>query len=243
MSVSSSLAVDVRAWNGTLASSRVLDAVSLLLPAGDTFLISTMEECLAQGGSRLDVHLRAEIERFIREERMHQKVHDRYNDAMLLSTPSIRPIAERAKHVADDLGALSLPTRLAFAAAFEYLTALLSQEMLHGSLLAPGASRQARVWRWHAREELGHCHVTVDVAKVFQVGRLRAGCVFVLASAYLGFDVIRYWWALCRCDVESGVPKWKSRWERLVLLAGGVRTLAPLALGWLKYFIPRARSF
>jgi predicted metal-dependent hydrolase len=234
-----------RPWNGTLARSRLFDAISLLLPAAEAFLISTVEQWLAQVPEPLAPAMRTDVERFLREERAHQNVHDRYNEALLSDMPGAQETARRARCAVDDLAGLDLPTKMALAAAFEYLTSLLSHEvLLEGScLLAPQPSTQGRVWRWHAREELAHSHIVADAAAHLGLGGVRRRLAYVAATAYLVFDVLRFWLALCRCDIAAGAGRWKVCGQVCAFGGRCVPALARMALGWLRYFLPDARSF
>ncbi len=224
--------------------SRLFDGISLLLPAAESFLIATLEEWLAQFDHQLDAHAREEVRRFLREERAHQNVHRRYNDALVARMPSAREVAERASRAADDLATLELPTRLAMAAAFEHLTAVLSAEILQRAfLLSAPASTEGRMWRWHAREELGHSDVAIDAVMHMGIGRGRRSLAYMLASAYLLFDVLRLWIALCRCDVAAGAKRWRLAAQAAGFALGAVPTVLRLALGWVGYLMPGRRSF
>ena len=231
-------------WNGNLVRSRLFDGISLLLPAAESFLIATLEEWRAQFEHQLDAHSRDEVRRFLREELAHQKVHLRYNEALVARVPAVRAVAERASRAADDLATLDLATRLAMAAAFEHLTALLSAEILHRPfLLSAPASTEGRMWRWHAREELGHSEVAIDAVVHMGVGRGRRSLAYALASAYLLFDVLRLWIALCRCDVAAGASRWRLAGQAAGFAVGAVPTVLRLALGWVGYLLPGRRSF
>ncbi|MFD2426757.1 metal-dependent hydrolase [Ralstonia solanacearum] len=152
-------------WNGTALRSRVFDALSLLLPAGETFLIETLRTWRAQSPTLCDAALHDEIERFIREEGAHQRAHARYNAALIAALPGAQAVASRADRVADGLAGLGPPMKIALAAAFEQLTTLVSREIVeHDTLLVDDGAQPARLWRWHAREELGHCDVALAVA-------------------------------------------------------------------------------
>ena len=230
-------------WNGNLVRSRLFDGISLLLPAAESFLIATLEEWLAHSEDQLDAHARDEPRRFLREERAHQKVHLRYNEALVARLPAAGEVAERASRAADDLATLDLPTRLAMAAAFEHLTAVLSAEMLQHPFLLPATpSPESRMWRWHAREELGHRDVAIDAMRQLGVGLCRRSLAYALASGYLLYDVLRLWIALCRCDVAAGASRRHLAGQAARFAIGAVPTLLRLGLGWMSYLLPQRRS-
>jgi predicted metal-dependent hydrolase len=224
-------------WNGTIPRTRFFDALSLMLPAGETFVIATLEQWRAEAGHALDAATRAEVDRFVREERAHQRAHHLYNRALLAETPAASAPAGRAERAAAELQSLGLLEKLALAAAFEQLTAVLSHEVLAHPHLLPHAgapSSQARLWRWHAAEELGHCHVATQAAARAGVRGLRRVAALGLATAYLGFDALRCWLALCRCDIAAG-----ASWRTVAVDAAGFATrsvpsLLRMSLGWLR---------
>ncbi len=227
-------------WNGNVVRSRLFDGISLLLPAAEAFLIATVEQWLSKNGASLTPAMRAEVERFIREERAHQQVHSRYNETLIATTPAAREAAERASRVTDELTGLDLKTKMALAAAFEHLTSVLSREMLEWPYLLPGpVTTQHRMWRWHAREELSHSHVVMDAAALLGVGHAKRLLTYGLATAYLLLDVLRYWSALCRCDRAAGTRR-RALWAQgCLFVAGGIPSMARMAVGWAAYAVRR----
>lgn len=221
------------AWNGTPARSRFFDAISLLLPAAEQFLIETVEEWRTQAGDSLSAVLRSEVERFLREERAHQGVHQRYNEGLISANPEVRAHALRASQATDSLRSLDLATRMALVEAFEVLTAVLSREALERSyLLGNGTSVEARIWRWHAREELAHCHVAGQAVIALGVSRGRRLLAFTLATGFLLFDVLRFWHALCRCDIGAGAGRARTWAEGLSFLLRGAPSMLRMYVGW-----------
>ena len=224
-------------WNGTLPRSRLFDALSLLLPAAETFLVETLDDWRASAGAIASAPLLAEVDRFVREERAHRRAHERYNRRVLAALPRAGPIAERAAGVADELRHFDLSTRLALAVAFEQLTAVLSHEVLaHRCLVRDNGSTEARLWHWHAAEELAHCHVAAEAAASFGCGRAQRARWLALAAAWLGFDLLRCWLALCRCDIAAGAKPW-----RIVRDAASFLLLG--APAWLRMIVAIGREF
>lgn len=232
-------------WNGTLVRSRFFDALSLILPAGEAFLIDTLETWRIGSALPLDAKLDQEVRRFVREERAHRQAHQRYNDALITGLPGALAIAQRANRVADELDKLGFPMKLALVAAFEHLTALLSEEIgSRDSLLIDGESRATKLWRWHAREELGHRDVAIDVAASARLSRWMLAFALLLATAYLVTDQIRYTFALCRCDIRSGAISRRAACVDAARFAfGSLPALLRMAKGWWRYlFAPLGRA-
>ena len=222
-------------WNRTIPRSRFFDALSLLLPAGEAFVIDTLAQWRAQAGDAIDAGLRDELDRLIREERAHQRAHQCYNDALLAAMPLAAPAAARAARATDEVARMRLPMKMALAAAFEQLTALLSREVVSRPYLLPReASAQSRMWRWHAHEEIGHCHVALQAARHSGIGRGRKAMALCLATAFLSFDVLRCWWVLCRCDIEAGASRRRVWVDACRFAFGALPSLSRMAAGWLR---------
>ena len=218
--------------NRTIPRRRLFDALSLILPTGESFVIATIEEWQRGAGGCASDALHAEVSRLIREECAHQRAHDRYNAALIKATPGATPAAERAKRVTDEIAKCSLTMRLALVVAFEHLTIVLSREILaHPDLLPDDDSAHSRMWRWHAREEIAHGHVAADVAAHHGIGRARTLLALCLAATFLSLDVLRCWWALCRCDLRSGVPGWRLARDTGVFLVQGLPSFVRMAAG------------
>lgn len=232
-----------RAWNGTLVRSRFFDALSLLLPTGEAFLIETLESWRASFESTPGDELGSEIDRFIREEQAHQRAHTHYNAALVDAVPLMQPIVERANGITAELARFSAPMKLALVVAFEHLTAVLAEEIeSHPFLLGHDDSRAARLWRWHAKEELGHRHVAVCVANRVGLGRGKLMLALLLATGYLGTDMLRYTFALCRCDVRAGASRRAMLVDSVRFAGGAIPSLIRMARHWFGLLLTPSRS-
>ncbi|PMS22030.1 metal-dependent hydrolase [Trinickia dabaoshanensis] len=220
-------------WNGTGVRSRFFDALSLLLPGGEQFLIETLESWRASAQLGPGDELGGEIDRFIREEQAHRRAHANYNAALVDAVPHMQPLVERANAITADLAGFSAPMKLALVVAFEHLTAVLAEEIeAHPFLLVRNDSRAARLWRWHAREELGHRHVAVCVANRAGIGRGALTLALLLATLYLATDLLRYTFALCRCDVRAGASRATLIADSVRFAGGAIPSLLRMARHW-----------
>jgi uncharacterized protein len=222
-----------RYWNGDALRTRFFDGLSLLVPAGEEFVIRTAQDWL-DAHPAADARLRAEAERFIREERSHQRAHRRYNAELHDAVPVARECERRITVAVAKLERLGLGMRLALAAAFEHLTALLSTEVLRGDAWIDEAPlRECRMWRWHCAEELAHQHVAGDLLRSTNPLPGQRVLALLLASLYLAGDAFSLTWALCRQELREGHV------TRRALLAQAGRFawhatpgLCRIALGW-----------
>lgn len=230
-----------RYWNRTCVRSRFFDALSLLLPPGEAFFIDTLDKWRTGAGLSPDTALHAEIDRFIREEANHRQAHERYNESLAAERPAIAAVARRASRITDDLAKLSRPMQLAIVAAFEHLTTVLAEEIgSHAYLIVDDESRPSRLWHWHAREELGHRDVAIDAAAHAGVGRGSLTLALLLATAYLTTDVLRYTFALCRCDIRAGASRTAMLGDAMRFAIGAVPSLLRMTRGWCRYLLAPA---
>ena len=237
----SGIARDPVPWNRPIPRSRLFDALSLLLPAGEAFVIETLEQWRAQIGDSLATPMQAEVDRLIREEHAHQRAHRRYNQALIAETPVATAAALRASRAADGLAGLSLPMKMALTVAFEHLTTVLSREILDRPYLLPDdGSTHSRMWRWHAQEELAHSHVAMEAAVLCGIGHGRRALALCLATACLSFDVLCCWTALCRCDTAAGASRLSLLVDTCSFVLRGLPSLARMGLGWCRGFVPTA---
>lgn len=200
-------------WNdGDAFRSRLFDSVSLLLPSGEQFVMDAVSDWLREAQkSALSPELQDEVNRFVREEAAHQRAHRLYNDRLAEHAPAQR-LEQRIASAVGEIASRSLATRLAFAAAFEQLTALLSEEILRARSpwLGHGTAPQLRLWRWHCAEEIGHRHVALDVMKAARVGHGQRMLAFLAAALYLAMDLTVCLAAFCLHDVRAGrIGAWR----------------------------------
>lgn len=232
-------------WNdGDAFRSRLFDSVSLLLPSGEQFVMDAVSDWLREAQKPVvSPELLDEVNRFVREEAAHQRAHRLYNDRLAEHAPAQR-LEQRIASAVGEIASRSLPTRLAFAAAFEQLTALLSEEILRprSPWLGKGTAPQLRLWRWHCAEEIGHRHVALDVLAAAQVGHGRRVSAILAAALYLAMDLTACFAVFCLHDVRAGrIGVW-----RLVLQGGGFAVRAMpgvlrMAWGGMRYMAVPAR--
>lgn len=229
-------------WNGGDAlRSRFFDAISILLPSGESFVTTALSDWLNthDGGSSTSAALGSEVQRFVREEQSHSRAHKLYNEKLAPHAPA-RELERRIELVMQDIEGWSLPTRLAMASAFEHLTAMLSKESLRkGNVwLSAGHTRQTRLWRWHCQEELDHYHVARQVMQSAGVGAARRNAALIAAVLFLATDVMGILRALLRADREAGrVNRWQlvTQFAKFSVLA--LPSVARMAWGCCRYAV------
>lgn len=223
-------------WNGDWVRTRFFDAISLILPSGESFVIEAVSDGLRHAAAP---YLQEEVDRLAREEIAHRRAHLQYNERLARADTPAEDLEEGIEALLTDLSELPMPQRVALAAAFEHLTALLSLEVLRGTTwLRPGTGPESRLWRWHCEEEVGHRHVTSLVARHCGIGGVRRALALLSATMWLGADVLRLMFALLRHDIRRG----RASTSRVLRDAGrfawdatpGVLRMLP---GWLRWMV------
>jgi uncharacterized protein len=226
-------------WNRDALRTRLFDGLSLLLPAGEAFVIQAVQDWL-DASPEAESRLRAEAARFVREEKSHQRAHRQYNAVLAQTAPVANGLEQRIARAVSELDALGLTMRLALAEAFEHLTALISAEVLRGDTwVVDSPSRESRMWRWHCAEELAHKHVATDLLRTRRRPPGLRALALLLASVYLASDTVCLTWALCRHDLRAGA----LRPAALLAQAGrfawrAAPSLLRIGLGWFNHLVP-----
>lgn len=227
-------------WNdGDAFRTRLFDAMSLLLPSGEQFVINAIADWLrasSQPDSKLPV-LQQEAQQFIREEQSHQRAHRLYNNRLACHTPAGQ-LEQRIAAAIGEMADWDLHTRIAFAAAFEHMTALLSTEVMRtdNAWMGKGLTSQTRLWHWHCQEEIAHSHVAIGVSKAVGVGHARRVFAFLAAALYLCLDLAISLAVLCKDDIRTGrVTRWKMMTESAKFMFRAIPSLCRMAWGSVRY--------
>jgi uncharacterized protein len=167
------------------------NALSATFPQGETFFIDSVRRYREQA----DPVLRNQIDRFIQQEAMHTREHVAFNrlvkdagyDTAAMDAHTRTRIAlARERH---PIG------QLAITIALEHFTAIMAHALLTDEHPLPGAPREiARLWQWHAIEEIEHKGVCFDT--------------YLLATRNL--SPIRRWMIRSRVMLLISVQFWHS---------------------------------
>lgn len=185
--------------------SHLLTALSSTFPIGEQFFVHSVRNVRDQVQ---DPQLQAQIAAFIGQEAMHSKAHREFNDAWRRDDYQLDRfqawLARKDHHVK------SLPPKvqLAITCAFEHFTALLGGYILrHPEVLSTLDDDAAKLWIWHAIEEIEHRAVAFEVYQhVYADHRLRR---MIMRSVTAGFASLTFYSAsqLFLQDKKNSMPK------------------------------------
>lgn len=171
--------------------SALMASLSVAFPPGERFFIDSVRHFLPQID---DPRLREEIRAFIGQEANHTKEHLAFNafleevgypaEAMQeVVTRRIRKIQEASTPAAN----------LARTAALEHFTAIMASAILeHSEVLETMSEPEAKLWAWHAIEEIEHRSVAFDVyRRVVGDEALRLRTMRVVTVFFIGLVSMR----------------------------------------------------
>lgn len=210
--------------------SHLLTALSSTFLIGEQFFVHSVRNVRDQVQ---DPQLQAQIAAFIGQEAMHSKAHCEFNDAWRRDDYQLDRfqawLARKDHHVK------SLPPKvqLAITCAFEHFTALLGGYILrHPEVLSTLDDDAAKLWIWHAIEEIEHRAVAFEVYQhVYADHRLRR---MIMRSVTAGFASLTFYSTsqLFLQDKKNSMPKIGGNLFGLYLLAKMLLQLLPEYLSY-----------
>ena len=151
-------------FDGNAYLTATLNALAVAFPPGERYFIRSVRHFLPQVK---DPALRQAVRAFVGQEANHTKEHlafNRFLDGRGMPATKMEDwVTRRIEHIQE----VSSPaTNLARTAALEHFTAILASALLEDPAVAERMSPEtARLWIWHAIEEVEHRSVAFDVYK------------------------------------------------------------------------------
>jgi predicted metal-dependent hydrolase len=190
----------------------VLNSISFLFPAGETFFCNSIQNYMER---ITDPKLKEQAREFIYQEAMHTKEHMRSNRELLKSFPHGAVMDRIARGLLSFSRATNpKATQLATTCALEHFTALFADTLLRRQerFLSISDPAFAALWLWHAVEETEHKAVAFDVythcvgkgwiAWLHRVIVMVSVSLWFLAGLGAGFAIIK--WKEGRARRKSG---------------------------------------
>lgn len=212
--------------------SHLLTALSSTFPIGEQFFVHSVRNVRDQVK---DETLQAQIAAFIGQEAMHSKAHTEFNAAWRTEQYNLdrfQAWLERKNH---HVKKLHPKIQLAITCAFEHFTALLGGYLLkHPEILSTLDDEAAKLWIWHAIEEIEHRAVAFDVYQhIYGDDRVRR---MIMRSVTTGFASLTFYSAtrLFLQDRKKSLAKVGGNIFGLYLLMKMFVQLAPEYLSYFK---------
>lgn len=140
--------------------SHFLNALSITLPGCERFFIDTVKPHIKQ----VSDELRPAVREFVKQESFHQAVHRDYNTWLQVNGLPVAEATTACQRGWNAAARLSHKRRLALTVCVEHITVICTSVLLENPELLEQMDPEFRsVWQWHAREEIEHKAVTMDV--------------------------------------------------------------------------------
>jgi predicted metal-dependent hydrolase len=197
-----------RGWLATdPVASDLVDALSLVFPAGERFFIRSVMAFADRYEN--DPELRARVRGFVGQEGRHGHEHDRMNKSIASRGHDVAGYMRFYDLVMYRIVERATPKHLSLAstAALEHMTATLAEVALTTPLLENAHPEIARMLRWHAAEEIEHRSVAFDVLQKVDP-RMRTRVI----GLSIGLGTLTFAWmtAFAMLRYEDRAQPWKA---------------------------------
>jgi predicted metal-dependent hydrolase len=228
-----------RWWNGgDPVATAFYNGMSLTFPLGEAFFI----ESVRHFRDAVPPAQQAQIDAFIKQEAAHSREHSHFNRQVHDAGYEVSVIeSELAKRLAKTKNRHPA-VNLAMTVALEHFTAIIAHECLKSPRHFKGASSDAaRLWKWHAMEEIEHKAVAYDtfleVTKglpAFKRWKFRALVMLQVTNTFLRAR-IRNMGVFFDQDGINKPSTWLRTMWYLLGYPGLLRQIVP---AWLSFFRP-----
>jgi uncharacterized protein len=228
-----------RWWNGGDAvATAFYNSLSLTFPKGEAFFIDSVRHFR----DAVPAAQQAQIDAFIKQEAAHSREHNHLNNQVEQAGYDVRPMHEdldsRLAELKDRPPIFGLVTTV----ALEHFTAIIAHACLKSERHFKNASPDAaRLWKWHAIEEIEHKGVAYDTflaatQKLSAYKRWKFRSLVMLHISYTFLrGRVRAMREFLKQDGMDGPRTWLRIFSYLAIYPGLLRQIFP---AWLSFFRP-----
>jgi predicted metal-dependent hydrolase len=228
-----------RWWNGGDAvATAFYNSLSLTFPKGEAFFIDSVKYFR----DSVPQQQQAQIDAFIKQEAAHSREHHHLNNQVEQAGYDVRPmhadLDSRLAELQDKPPIFGLVTTV----ALEHFTAIIAHACLKSERHFKNASPDAaRLWKWHAIEEIEHKGVAFDTflaatQKLSAYKRWKFRSLVMLHISYTFLrGRVRAMRQFLKQDGMDGSGAWLRVFSFLLIYPGLLRQIFP---AWLSFFRP-----
>ena len=228
-----------RWWHGNdPVATAFFNALSVTFPQGETFFIETVRRFRDAAGPTLQ----GQINGFIDQEAMHTREHVVFNRLIKQAGYDTTAMDAHTRRRIDVARSRHPIAQLAVTIALEHFTAILAHALLTEKRSLAGATTEAaKLWQWHAIEEIEHkavCYDTYLLATrhLRKIKRWAIRCEVMLVVSFQFWNAnVRYMADFFRQDGINTPRTWWRVWRFLFVRPGIMRRIA---LPYLSYYLP-----
>jgi hypothetical protein len=228
-----------RWWNGGDAvATAFYNSLSLTFPKGEAFFIDSVRNFR----DSVPPAQQAQIDAFIKQEAAHSREHNHLNNQVEQAGYDVRPmhadLDSRLAELKDKPPIFGLVTTV----ALEHFTAIIAHACLKSARHFKSASPDAaRLWKWHAIEEIEHKGVAYDTflaatrnLSTYKRWKFRSLVMLHISYTFLRGRV-RAMRQFLKQDGMDGPRTWLRIFSYLLIYPGLLRQIFP---AWLSFFRP-----
>jgi uncharacterized protein len=228
-----------RWWNGGDAvATAFYNSLSLTFPKGEAFFIDSVRNFR----DSVPAAQQAQIDAFIKQEAAHSREHNHLNNQVEQAGYDVGPmhadLNSRLAEMKDQPPIVGLVTTV----ALEHFTAIIAHACLKSERHFQNASVDAaRLWKWHAIEEIEHKGVAYDTflaatrnLSTYKRWKFRSLVMLHISYTFLR-GRIRAMRQFLEQDGMDGPRTWLRIFSYLLVYPGLLRQIFP---AWLSFFRP-----
>jgi predicted metal-dependent hydrolase len=228
-----------RWWNGGDAvATAFYNSLSLTFPKGEAFFIDSVRNFR----DSVPASQQAQIDAFIKQEAAHSREHHHLNNQVEQAGYDVRPMYEHLDSRLAELKAKPAIIGLVTTVALEHFTAIIAHACLQSERHLQNASPDAaRLWKWHAIEEIEHKGVAYDTflavtqnMSAYKRWKFRSLVMLNISYTFLRARV-RSMQQFLKQDGMDGPRTWLRIFSYLLIYPGLLREIFP---AWLSFFRP-----
>jgi uncharacterized protein len=228
-----------RWWHGGNAySTAFYNSLSLTFPKGEAFFIDSVRKFRDQ----VPADFQPQIDAFIKQEAAHSREHSHLNDQVEQAGYDTTAMHAYLDGRLEEMKHRPPIVALMTTAALEHFTAIIAHAILKSPSHMKGASSDAaKLWKWHAIEEIEHKGVAYDtlLAATQKLSRYKfwkfRALVMLNISAGFVRGRVRAMRLFLKQDGITGPRAWAGIFTYLAIYPGLLRQVFP---AWLSFFRP-----
>jgi hypothetical protein len=228
-----------RWWNGGDAvATAFYNSLSLTFPKGEAFFIDSVRNFR----DSVPLAQQAQIDAFIKQEAAHSREHNHLNNQVEQAGYDVRPMHADLDSRLAELKDKPPIFGLVSTVALEHFTAIIAHACLKSERHFKSASPDAaRLWKWHAIEEIEHKGVAYDTflaatrnLSTYKRWKFRSLVMLHISYTFLRGRV-RAMRQFLKQDGMDGPRTWLRIFSYLLIYPGLLRQIFP---AWLSFFRP-----
>jgi uncharacterized protein len=228
-----------RWWNGGDAvATAFYNSLSLTFPKGEAFFIDSVRNFR----DSVPGPQQEQIDAFIKQEAAHSREHHHLNNQVEQAGYDVSPMYAHLDSRLAELKAKPAIIGLVTTVALEHFTAIIAHACLQSERHLQYASPDAaRLWKWHAIEEIEHKGVAYDTflavtqnLSAYKRWKFRSLVMLNISYTFLRARV-RSMRQFLKQDGMDGPRTWLRIFSYLLIYPGLLREIFP---AWLSFFRP-----